>query len=91
MRSVNPFKIIAAVEEYYHLPKGSIVKHNRSRTRVRARAVSVRLCRQLTDFTYSELGEFFERDHSSLQHLNNKASKLLNVCKEIGEEILTKL
>lgn len=89
---MNPFKIFRAVEKYYLLPQGAVCSRRRTKIWSEARAVAATLCRQYTQFSFPELGEFFERDHTALVYgvqRVKKDARLQEICKNI-EEILAK-
>ena len=93
MKPINPFVIFKAVETYLHIPAGSICSKKGSRTRSLARHVSVRLCRELTNYSFPELGEFYERHHTTLIDADQRAKKspeAIRICKEIANIIVQK-
>lgn len=65
---INPFIIMKEVEKYFGIPKGSICKANRSKSRTEARAVAAKLCRVYTGFSFPEIGETFLKHHTSIMH-----------------------
>jgi chromosomal replication initiation ATPase DnaA len=54
------------VESYFFLPKGTVCSANRGKAAVEARSIAAVLCKEHTRFSWKELGEIFEKDHSSL-------------------------
>lgn len=66
MKIIN--EVVEMVEDRFELPPGSVLSHNRSVTRVRARKIAHYVSRCLTNLSYFELSEYFNRDFSSIVH-----------------------
>ena len=64
-----------AVCDYYSIRKSDLISHSRKRSVVRPRQVAMSLSRQLTEKSLPEIGEFFDRDHTTV----------INACKRIEE------
>lgn len=64
-----------AVCDYYSIRKSDLISHSRKRSVVRPRQVAMSLSRQLTEKSLPEIGEFFDRDHTTV----------INACKRIDE------
>ncbi len=65
---MNPKDIISMTEDAFYLPRGSLMTWNRKRTIANARAMAMWLCRKNTYFSWIEIGDIFNRDHSSVIH-----------------------
>jgi len=63
---INPFVIMKETEKYFHLDRGSLTTYNRARTTANARTVAMYLVRTLCKQSYTEIGEYFERDHTTV-------------------------
>lgn len=73
---LNPFVIMKEVEEYFHLKSGSLVTRNRSKTTADARAIAMYLLRVLNNLSFIEIGDYFDRDHSTVIH---NCKKIVNI------------
>jgi chromosomal replication initiator protein len=79
---INPNNIIKSVEQAYNMPNGVILSNRRSKTAVEARSVAMYLTRKLTTYSLTEIGEQFNRDHTSVLHSCNKMVKIVQMgCK----------
>lgn len=74
---VNPFTIIKTTEKVYGLKQGAITSKCRSRTIAEARAIAMYLVRKLTIYSLPEIGDHFNRHHSTVLHDIDKASRLI--------------
>jgi chromosomal replication initiator protein len=72
---INPFLIMKAVENEYFLKPGSITKPNRRPRVAQARAVAMHLVRETCNMSYPEIGEYFDRDHTTVIHNCKKVEK----------------
>jgi chromosomal replication initiator protein len=70
-------RIIHGIETSYNLNEGSIKSRSRTRTVAYARAKAMYWVRKELGFSYTEVGEIFNRDHSTVVH----------ACKKIQEEM----
>lgn len=61
-------KIAKIVAEYYQVEYYKLFTASRKRNLVKTRQVSIYVARKATPFSYSELGGFFFRDHSTSIH-----------------------
>lgn len=66
MTMTNPFVVMREVEKYYHLKRGVLIQRDRQKTVARARAVAMYLVRDICEMSYPEIGDYFERDHSTI-------------------------
>lgn len=74
---INPFDIIKETENMYHFLPGTITGHKRTRTVAEARAVAMYLVRKLTPYSWVEVGDHFNKDHTSVIHNCKKIEKNL--------------
>lgn len=63
---ITPIEIIRDVEDYFNLPRHSIIKRSRTKLRAEARKAAIFLARTHTDHSWEELAEHFNRDFSSV-------------------------
>jgi len=72
---INPFDIMKQTEQAYHLKPGSLVHHKRTKTVAEARAVAMYLTRHLTTYSFLEIADHFDRDHTTVIHNCKKNRK----------------
>jgi len=63
---INPIYVMREVEDYFHLYPGALLERNRCQTTSKARAVAMYLVKNLCGRSYHEVGDLFQRDHSSV-------------------------
>ena len=64
----EPKAILELVASYYEVDPKDILGKRRQRSLVLPRHVSMYLCRKHTERSFPELGRFFQRDHTTVQH-----------------------
>lgn len=86
--------ILKAVSDYYKLSPKEIKGQTRSQKLANARQVAIYICREITDFSLSEIGTFFERKHPTIIYSYEKVqeeiqtnSALRNSVNEIIEKV----
>ncbi len=75
------------VENYYKVSHSDLVGRGRQRNVNYARKIAIYLCRQLLDLPYANIGEKFNRDHSTILHLVNDIEAQLKESRDMNEEI----
>lgn len=65
------------IEEYYYLKPGAIVSGGGRKTTAEARMVAMYIMRTIYKYSLFEIGEYFERDHSTVIYFCKKAVKYL--------------
>lgn len=63
---INPNTILNIVSEHFSISNSEILSKKRSKEIVEPRQIVMYLCRKYTDVSYTELGKFFHRDHSTV-------------------------
>ena len=76
---VTPKIIIDVVSRYFNVSVSDIMSGKRSKEIAYPRQIAMYLCRILTDYSFPEIGEFFNgRDHTTIMHgykkINDSAS-----------------
>lgn len=79
-RTITPEVIMAEVEKYYRLSKGSLVSKKRSNDIAYPRQIAMYICRELLeDPSFPKIGEAFGgRDHTTAMHNINKIKERLS-------------
>ena len=75
------------VENYYKISHSDLVGRGRQRNVNYARKMAIYLCRQLLDLPFANIGEKFNRDHSTIMHLVNDVEAQLKESRDMNEEI----
>jgi chromosomal replication initiation ATPase DnaA len=63
---INPFIVINHTEAYFNLPRGSLTSSSKSRNIHYARAIAMKLVKQLCHLNFVEIGNYFNRDHTGV-------------------------
>lgn len=69
--------IMLHIEKTYSIKKGTLNKHNKSRTMAEARAVAQFLMRDCCGLSYPEIGNLFNRAHISVMSSCDKIERML--------------
>lgn len=75
--SVTPLKVARAVAKEFGIMLSALRSSRRSQALVLPRQCAMWLCRKLCRASYPELGEFFDRQHSSVLHAVRKLESRL--------------
>jgi len=90
-RSVQPIKITAIQQEvckFYGIGMSELVGSKRSQGIVYPRQIAMYLARELTDMSLPRIGaEFGGRDHTTVIHANDKIKKLMNLQRDVYNQI----
>ena len=75
-REITPQLIIEVVSEHFQISLDQMISKNRSNEIAIPRQIAMYLCRELTDTSLPQIGEFFGgRDHTTVLHAYNKITK----------------
>lgn len=75
---INQFILINEIENYYHLKQGVLLKRTRTKTVAHARIVAMYVMRKLYNYSFMEIGDYFNRDHSTVIKNCKKVVNCLN-------------
>jgi len=75
-RLVTIDNIMGTVSKYYNLPLKELRSPRRSRSLARPRQIAMCLCRDLTNHSLPEIGQAFEKDHTTVLHACRTIQKL---------------
>ena len=73
----TPNLIITQVCKFYSLDEATLRGTLRNKATVEARQVAIYLIRKLTNLSTTEIGEEFNKDHTTMMHSINKVEKML--------------
>ncbi len=86
---VNLESILEEASRYYGLPVDRLIRGGRQKRVAHARAVTMYLCRSLTNSSFPEIGGKFEKDHATVMYACRKIEALVEsdptVRREVGE------
>ena len=77
-KSITPQKVTRAVAKEFGILISELRSTRRSQSLVLPRQCAMWLCRKLCHASYPELGQFFERQHSSVIHAVRKLESRLD-------------
>jgi len=81
-------EIVGVVASRYNIDRDVVRSHRRHVTAVRARHFAIYLCRELTDHSLSEIGQFFcDRDHSSVHYVVRRMGHAVETDQRIRQEV----
>lgn len=84
-RRVDSNMIIDAVESYFKVSRAELLSEKRSKNISHPRQVAMYLIRRYTDMSYPEIGDSFNKDHTSVMYADK------NIQKKIVEEVSVKI
>ena len=68
----NYREILNAVCEHYGYTIKQLISRKRQKTLVEARHIAIYMCRSYINMSYNEIGDIFNRDHSTIVHALHK-------------------
>ncbi len=86
--------ILNTVADYYKLPVKELKGQTRSQKLANARQIAIYICRKITDFSLSEIGDFFARKHPTIIYSCEKVQEEVQsntVLKNCLNEIIEKI
>ncbi len=86
-RNITTAVIIDEVEKYYHLPQGSLITKKRSNDVAFPRHIAMYLAREVLGESYPQIGDEFNRDHSTVMNAVKKVKQNLSGDKELAEKL----
>ncbi|MCS7200637.1 MAG: chromosomal replication initiator protein DnaA [Patescibacteria group bacterium] len=88
-RKINPKKIIKAVSEHYEIKEDDILKKNRTKHLTRARQCVIYFLREITQLSYTSIGEMLKKDHTTIIYSYEKIVEELKKNPELNQDIET--
>jgi len=86
-RKISPKKVIKIISEHYELKEEDIFKKTRTKHLVKARQFLIYFLREITQLSYSSIGEFLKKDHTTIIYSYEKIVKDLRKNPELNQEI----
>ncbi|MFC0316107.1 chromosomal replication initiator protein DnaA [Gordonia phosphorivorans] len=79
--------IIAIAADYYGITVDDLLSTSKSRPLVGYRHISMYLCRELTDLSLPQIGEAFNRDHSTIIHADRKIRNTIGSDQDVYNDV----
>ncbi|GAA4743509.1 chromosomal replication initiator protein DnaA [Gordonia alkaliphila] len=79
--------IIAIAADYYGISVDDLIGTSKSRPLVGYRHISMYLCRELTDLSLPQIGEAFNRDHSTVIHADRKIRNTIGSDQDVYNDV----
>lgn len=76
---IDPDSVVAAASKITHVHPTDILGLGRTSAEVQARALVIYALRELAGWSYPRIGEFIDRDHSSVMNLHQRRSALTTI------------
>lgn len=86
-RRITIDMVQGAVEDFYGVAHKDLVGSTRKRNIARTRQVAIYLCRELSETTLKNIGEAFNRDHSTVMHSCDMVADRLQEDRNLREEL----
>lgn len=87
-KRLNPTTITSAVADFFNINPNSLKGKKRNREILVPRQIAIFLIRELTDKSLEEIGDFFERDHSTVLNSIKRVKTLIEENSAIKRNIL---
>ncbi|GAA3948909.1 chromosomal replication initiator protein DnaA [Gordonia caeni] len=79
--------IIAITADYYNISVDDLRGPSKGRPLVGYRQISMYLCRELTDMSLPQIGEAFNRDHSTVIHADRKIRNTMGTSTDVYNDV----
>jgi chromosomal replication initiator protein len=79
--------IIKETAQFYGLDTEEVLEHCRGKTVERARSVAMYLSRTMTEASFPEIGEQFDRDHTTVMRAVSRMGEKAKKSKKISQEL----
>ena len=85
-RKVTIENIMSTVAKYYGIPPKELRSARRSRMLARPRQMAMALARELTEHSLPDIGQAFEKDHTTVLHADRKIKELRETESKIRDD-----
>ncbi len=86
-RKISPKKIIKIIAEHYELKEDDIFKKTRTKHLVEIRQFLIYLLREISQLSYTSIGEILKKDHTTIIYAYEKVVKKMKNNSEFQQEI----
>ena len=87
LRQVSLAEITEKVAKYYNLDVSSLIKKDKKDNIATVRQIAMYLSRTMTDKSFPAIGQYFQRNHSTISHACKKVQSRLVYDKEFSKSI----
>ncbi|PID66747.1 MAG: chromosomal replication initiator protein DnaA [Gammaproteobacteria bacterium] len=87
LRQISVENIQKTVANYYHIKVSDLKSKSRKATLAKQRQIAMAIAKQLTNLSYPDIGEAFERDHTTVIHAIKKVEEMKNADPQIREDM----
>jgi chromosomal replication initiator protein len=84
---ISPKKIVKVISEFYEIKDEDIFKKTRTKHLVKARQFLIYFLREITQLSYTSIGEFLKKDHTTIIYSYEKVVKELKKNPLLSQEI----
>ncbi len=86
-RQISIDNIQKTVANYYHIKVSDLKSKSRKATLAKQRQIAMTVAKQLTNLSLPDIGEAFERDHTTVMHAIKKVEEMKNSDPQVREDI----
>jgi len=86
-KNISSKEITEYVAKHYNIPLLDLLSKKRQKSITITRQISMYIIRNITEQSTSEIGKYFNRDHSTVIHGIDKIEKLISVDESLGQDI----
>ncbi len=87
LRQISIENIQKVVANYYHIKVSDLKSKSRKATLAKQRQIAMTIAKQLTNLSLPDIGEAFERDHTTVIHAIKKIEELKNSDPQVREDM----
>ncbi|GIW67263.1 MAG: chromosomal replication initiator protein DnaA [Candidatus Parcubacteria bacterium] len=86
-RKISPKKIVKVIAEHYEIKDEDVFKKTRTKHLVRARQFLIYFLREISQLSYTSIGEFLKKDHTTIIYSYEKIVKELKKNPLLNQEL----
>ena len=75
-KNILPENILNVCADFYRIKMDDLLSSSRKKEVVKVRNIAIYLCRELTTLSFPAIGDYFNKDHTSIIYSVNKIAKL---------------
>lgn len=86
-QDISISSIVREVASYYNVEVSEIKSKKRTKVIIDARNVAIYIARKITQYSTTEIGNYFDRDHSTITHSIDKVEKEVKINADLSSSI----
>ncbi len=86
-RKISPKKIIKIIADHYELKEEEVLKKARTKHLVQARQFLIYFLREISQLSYTSIGQLLKKDHTTVIYSYEKIVKILKKNPELSQEL----